>query len=459
MEIIRFALIIIYTFFTGYCVLNLILISLKCKIDLFSFIGLCGIIGFGISAIELFVYSLLHIHWHQTLLVIPWMAVFLYLLLKQKTMFQIQTVKIKDIWVILFILLLALTLVGWAITNPVFEWDGWAIWNFKAQVFYARGFIPLDFVKNPEAVFSHLEYPLLLPLAQTWVYLFLAKVQTGFSQVIYVVYYFSMLLITFSFLKKVIKNYHFPLVFTFLLAMTPSLVIASQINYADILIGVFFLSGITYLIKWVRYHQKIDIWLMSILLGLGAFTKQEGSMIYGLVILFILIGVVLEEKRGCFRRLKSTAVPIVVGLMPWLVWEGYTKVNALQLAIPTSNINLDFLLANTARFKVIFSAIYHLIIGSPSLSSGYVWLLFVFVGILAFCFKSETRRYYILLLAILLSYAMIYYIVPSNTLEWYLETSLDRLMLQVIPAAILLSAYTLLELWKLSTGKGVHERV
>jgi len=446
MEIINFILTIIYTYFIGYCITNSILSFFKTKIDLFSFFGLCGIIGFGASAIELFIFSLLKIPWNQNLIVIPWLLIIVYLFIKKQYKFKINRIKIVDLLALFFFLFIAIILIGWTLTNPIWAWDGWAIWNFKAHVFYFRGFIPLDFLKSSGANFDHPEYPLLLPLSQTWIYLFLAKIQTGFSQIIYVVYYFSMMLISFSFFKKITKNYMLPLVLTILLALTPNMIAQSQVNYADILVGISFLLGLIYLIKWVKFKLKIDLYFMSILLGLGAFTKQEGGLIYILFILFILLDILFGNRKKLSSNIKTVVFPISLGVIPWMIWVIYCKIHGLDTSILTSNINLHFLSTNTDRFHVIFSAIYHQITDNFS-SAGFIWPLFAFVAILALYFRLETKRYYFLILVTVFCYIMIYYITPSELFKWYLAASLDRLMLQITPAAIFISSYTLLMLW------------
>jgi len=46
---------------------------------------------------------------------------------------------------------------------PVTEWDGWAIWDLKAQAFFhQRGLFP--FVNDTYYALTHLDYPLLYPL-------------------------------------------------------------------------------------------------------------------------------------------------------------------------------------------------------------------------------------------------------------------------------------------------------
>lgn len=457
MDIIRLIFAITYAYFIGYCITNLILAKLKSKTDLFSYIGLCGIIGFGMSAIELFALSLFKLPWHQAIIVLPWLIIFIYLVLKKQYKFQVIEVKKIDYAVLLLFVVLVLALLGWTLINPIFVWDGWAIWNLKAQAFFYQNSVSPSFFKDPLANISHLEYPILLPLSQTWIYLFLARVQEGFSQIVYLVYYFSMACISFGFFKSISKKYVLPLILSTLLALTPILISASQINYADILIGILFLCSLDFLIIWIKHGQRADLYFTTILLGLSAFTKQEGGVIFAVFILFIALTTIFSDKAQLLVKAKSVAFPILIGLIPWIVWWVYRKVYGLELAIPSSGIDIHYLIENTSRFKIIFSAMREQLIAHPFSSSDFywnptpsfclIWPLSTLIAIIAFIYKLETRRYYFIVFATIIFFIAIYYIVPADQFEWYLATSLNRLMLQATPALITLSFFSLIILW------------
>jgi hypothetical protein len=50
-----------------------------------------------------------------------------------------------------------------AVRLPISGWDGRSIWLFQAHRLFAHGFVPLDELRAPETLWSHPDYPLLLP--------------------------------------------------------------------------------------------------------------------------------------------------------------------------------------------------------------------------------------------------------------------------------------------------------
>jgi hypothetical protein len=50
-----------------------------------------------------------------------------------------------------------------AILLPISGWDGRSIWLFQAHRLFAHGFVPADELRAPETLWSHPDYPLLLP--------------------------------------------------------------------------------------------------------------------------------------------------------------------------------------------------------------------------------------------------------------------------------------------------------
>jgi hypothetical protein len=58
--------------------------------------------------------------------------------------------------------------------HPIVEWDGWAIWDLKAQAFYHdRSIFP--FVNDSYSQLTGFDYPLLSPLAGAFLYLILGQ--------------------------------------------------------------------------------------------------------------------------------------------------------------------------------------------------------------------------------------------------------------------------------------------
>jgi len=72
---------------------------------------------------------------------------------------------------------IVLTAVGAAAASDRLWWDGWAIWALKARVLFLEGTLPSAFL-DPDGpyVFTHLDYPLLVPLIDWWGFQHLGEV-------------------------------------------------------------------------------------------------------------------------------------------------------------------------------------------------------------------------------------------------------------------------------------------
>ncbi|MCL4418308.1 MAG: hypothetical protein M1365_16765 [Actinobacteria bacterium] len=380
--------------------------------------------------------------------------VFTWLLITKRLGLRIVKPVVLNYLTILFIFLLTIVLIGWVLTNPAYGFDGWAIWSFKAKIFYLRETIPLDFLKQPDFfIFINSNYVILLPLIQAWIYLHLGHMQTSYAQVIYIITYASMLLISLDFFKSVSKNKTIPGALVLMLALMPWLVENSQKNYADIILAVYLVSGFAFLIHWLKGESNYYLWFSSLLFGFGAFTKNEGIIIYIIFIIFMCFHLLYLQKKPFFSTLRQTSKPILISSIVWLVWTLFSKFNNLNTIMTSTNLTIDYTLSHyKMRLFVIFKAIINETVLRYT-HWGLTWPLFIFLFIVALFAGVKTVKYYLFIFIIIAVYIAIYFYTPLN-LQQQLNTSLDRLVLQITPCAILLSGYTLLKLWdKISSVK------
>src|SRR5690606_6935028 len=58
---------------------------------------------------------------------------------------------------------LLLVLLARAVLLPISGWDGRSIWLFQAHRLFAHGLVPVDELRAASTLWSHPDYPLLLP--------------------------------------------------------------------------------------------------------------------------------------------------------------------------------------------------------------------------------------------------------------------------------------------------------
>ncbi|HLG30325.1 MAG TPA: hypothetical protein VI387_08960, partial [Candidatus Brocadiales bacterium] len=217
-------------FISGGCVL-FFLNRLKPTTNLSNFgwpfiIFLMYSLGIGIVSLQIFLYSLFHIHLSRAVIFLPWVviAVIIFLLrfkrerpavrkryfkplreiLKGVTWFEGLLFFIVAFQIIYFLV--------YAMSWPLVGWDAWTFWFFKAKAFYLAKGMPHDwFFLNPGSKpgeYLHPDYPLLTPLSVTWVYVCLDKIDEQLAKLIFVLNAIALLTIFYYMLRQNINRFY-----------------------------------------------------------------------------------------------------------------------------------------------------------------------------------------------------------------------------------------------------------
>jgi len=160
---------------------------------------------------------------------------------------------------------------------------------------------------------------------------------------------------------------------------------------------------------------------------------------------------VVIKKRGIASLLKEIVLPVVLSLAPILLWNNFTNRHAIFGDSPGTNINISFTLANFNRLPYILQQLFKEGIIHYAFW-GVVWWLFVGMFIVALINKLESAKYYIILFLMLIIYIALYYY-NVHDLKWVMSGSLHRLLVQIVPIAIMLVGFTILEIWDQSCQK------
>lgn len=179
------------------------------------------------------------------------------------------------------------------------EWDFWAIWGQKARVFFLHGGIDWAYLQHPDHAFTHPDYPPLLPLE----YVRVALLGGGWNEsalgLLSTLYAAAVLLIVRDFFAEELRP---------LLASAATLAVASgALSNA----GMADAPLIAYAAAALLAIRRGDMRIGAVLLGLAAFTKNEGLAL----IAAVALGLVVASRRSAVLRLwPALAIPA-----PWLV--------------------------------------------------------------------------------------------------------------------------------------------
>ena len=337
-------------------------------------------------------------------------------------------------WIALIISLT--TFVLRSINNPHGGWDGWAIWNMRARFIFRGGEQWVNAFSNV-INWSHPDYPLLIPLNITriWRYLGLEAPIAPIS--IAFLFTFSTVALLGSSISYIHDHRHGILASLVLLGISAYFQLGSA-QYADVPLGFFILATlILFFVKDKLPERSLQIIFMAgIMAGLAAWTKNEGLLFILCVVIVHLITSVLITG---LKTYKFEAAAFISGILPSLLFIIYFK---YQLAPPSSLLSGVQLtierFTDSSRYLIIGK---EYIITSLDLLKYIIILFPLSFVLLGFSYPKRFNigiKISIITLTLMnLGYIVIYLVSPYE-LDWHLDTSLERLILQLLPSAIFL---------------------
>jgi hypothetical protein len=336
---------------------------------------------------------------------------------------------------VLFCLLLGLAVTSFASTTAVFphgSWDAWAIWNGRARFLFLG--LP-DLWRqafSPDLGWSHPDYPLLLPLtvARLWTFVghdFAAMpvaVAAGFSASLIGVLGFSI-----ARERSVVKA----LVACSFLVASPVFLVWAPSQVADVPLAFFILLALTFAWTASTSTKPSSLWaLAGLSAGLAAWTKNEG-IVFALIFLLIRpLGQHLD-LRSYGRSILASAGGAAT---PLLVLVAFKFLVAPPNDLMSRSIDqLIPLLTDIERIKLVMASM-----GRELWTGGHrvVPILVIYLAASGVDRPLESRRTFVTLavLGLLLGAYVVTYVTSPHDLSWHLRTSLDRVLLHVLPSLI-----------------------
>jgi hypothetical protein len=327
-----------------------------------------------------------------------------------------------------------------AFEKPYGDWDAWAIWNLRAA-FIASGDGWLNGF-SPVILWSHPDYPLLMPLnvARVWALLgersVLAPVIVGLLFQLSLV---GLLATSVQMLRGALQG-----LLAGSVGMAVLFVSLNFRQYADIPLAYYFLAAniLLFMADVSAARQPGPPLLAGLMTGAALWTKNEG---WALLVAVLAARLLLDlAGRRPLARLARWLGFFLLGLLPLLLAALYFK---LALAPPNDIIAglslaaIKSKLVEVSRYLTILKAVRSQFTHYGNLALPMLPLLLGY-GLLAGISFSKDQRDGILALLLRVAgisalYFMIYLLTPNN-LAWQLNTSLERLVTQILPSALFL---------------------
>ncbi len=352
---------------------------------------------------------------------------------------EIWTRKSAPIWLWVLFLIVAgvalTTVLMIVVASPHGEWDAWSIWDMRAR-FLFRG-VEAGAPFNPLMEWSHLDYPLLVPSAVAGLWAWNGGEAQWLAAVVAISFLGSAFVVVLLALAR-LRSTTLGLTAGLVLAGTPLLTRNAGALYADVPVAYFFMAAVALGLLALEAEEGRPLaFLAGLHAGMAAWTKNEGLMFCGI---FVLSFCLVIRRRSEFMQRFRFLGPALLGMLVVLVFVGHFKFHfapANDLIAAGKSASMGARVADLSRYTMVFWSIVEglLTFGDwvvPPVFVMGVWLALqglrrVESGAIVWPFVAASLQ--------LFGYLVVY-VVGSDRLEWQLQTSVERLLLQIWPLAV-----------------------
>ncbi len=325
-------------------------------------------------------------------------------------------------------------LAAWAaLRAPFASFDAWSFWLLKARMFASGGPRP-GYFHDRLTLYTHPDYPLNLPLAEGALLRLPGALGLDLAALVGPACFAALLLVFYAGLTRL----HGRRVAAFAvgaLALVPALPLESAGGDADVPLALYLGAATLYLALWWCLRRPADAVLAGLLAGGAIWTKREGLAAAALLLAAFAVGEALRRGgswRGRLANVGRVAAATVALPLPWLLFAGFAH-----------PLGRDFLPYTPAVFAAhagrlphiaVMFALQMLLFTRWSL----LWVALAAVLLLAGRRLSPLGRGLLAVLAAQLAvYALAFVFSDWRPYTAHVQTSLDRLLAQALPAALL----------------------
>jgi len=313
--------------------------------------------------------------------------------------------------VVLFICLNVFIVVFFTFLFPIRFWDAISCWSLKGRAFYIDRSITAFFTEH-NYEFSHQSYPLLLPLAQTWIYIWLGKIDETAVKVIFPFFYLSLIFI-FYYLFREKLNLIFSSVLVFILCSLPIIMDHGYIEYTNLIFSIILFLGVYYFYSCVsdQYRNKKHLVVSALFFVILTQIRSEGMLFLALFLIvnlsynmFLIYrkfkvrgkAVNVIRKFRYLGEILTILIPIALSVslsVPWFLLEFRLGIPAISIEwaelfkkFHMTDIGIGEIFSLGRAFKAIAGEIIYsshdstrAFLGS---SYGVVWIVLIVIFIL-----------------------------------------------------------------------------
>ena len=339
----------------------------------------------------------------------------------------------------MFIALFAIELMSifWLSFQHTLGWDGLTVWELKARyAFLNGGVMPPAYFADASRWFSHPEYPLLLPLTETWFYLWIGDCDQFWIKLIFPLWYAAAMSILLLAGEELSGKRWIGWVIVLLFPLVPCIHNAPggiQVGYADLPLAAIYLAAIFYLLRFLRNGSRDPLALFIALSATLPWMKREGAILWTAL---AVCGAIIIWRR---RSLAMSILSFLPGICVIASWKVFLiAVHALP--------SRDFVSIGRGSIDRTAGILHELYLQLIDWRVWDIFWLLVAIALIAALIRERSARVAVLvwlLLAPLVCYCGSYIFSAWPDYIAHIDTSLPRLLIQLTPVGWLLIALAL----------------
>ena len=332
-----------------------------------------------------------------------------------------------------------------ALIKPIESYDAVAIYAIKSKIFYLARSIPHDYFSGLATLFPHPDYPLNIPLAETFLYIGMGDLNDQLVKVIFPLFFAGILCMLYCAVRRFASR-TYALLFTFLLASIPQFNAYATNAYLELPLAFYYCASALLLFRWFENKEEVSFLIVSsVMVALAGWTKNEGLMYCLINIILLSIFLISGSKAALKEKMLYLCgySGIALGLsLPWLaVKRAFQFVNS---DIGIISMNPFYLYKQSYKIWLILYDFQKHVIGPKKWN--IIWAAFILVLILYHKdMLKGTRKYLTISLALAVSGYIFAYLFSVINFQLLVSTTLSRFLLHFLPLAVLLMAMALRE--------------
>ncbi|MBU0880715.1 MAG: glycosyltransferase family 39 protein [Candidatus Omnitrophica bacterium] len=455
MELISLIATLMVATFIGFNVLYIVL----GKFDKLSFseaVFISFALGLGTISLEMLIFYLLGLTFSVPVILIPWtilVTINVYRHMKYGdgfTFSERSTIPKEKNRALSIFLTCGITLeVAYAffraLIKPIEAYDAVAIYAIKSKIFFLAKAIPQNYFPGLVHGFPHPDYPLNIPLSETFLYLAMRNLNDQLVKLIFPLFFVGILCILYFAIRRFASR-AYALLFTFLLASIPMFNAYAANAYQELPLAFYYFASAIFLFAWIKEKKDLHILgLSAVLVALAGWTKNEGMLYCVINASIVLFVSVLARKDTSW---KVTIAPVMyvfiiaLILAPWIwVKQRFGIVND---EISLFNLNPVYLFKQLYKMGPILYEFQKQLFGPKK------WILLWPIAIYAAIFHSRKifapeQRYISISLILAFCGYVLFYMVSYVDVVFFTSKTWGRFMLHFLPLVVLWLAHMLKE--------------